>query len=54
MRVGYKVSFPFFDDDMKLVEEETNRVSFYKLVFPPNHSNLYIFAAPIVAVPLSR
>lgn len=37
---GYKVSFPFFDDDMKLVDEETNRVSFYKLVFPPNHSNL--------------
>ncbi len=32
---------------MKLVEEETNRVSFYKRIFPPNHSNLYVFA-PII------
>jgi hypothetical protein len=42
---GYKVSFPFFDEDMNLVNEETNKVNFYKLVFPVNHSSLYAFNA---------
>jgi len=49
---GYQISFPFFDKTMNLVDEETNKIKFYKYVFPPNYANIAFigFIQPLGAI----